>query len=264
VRDVCVHYSLKYQCPGRASPDQAAQRLRTFLSDLHQLTSSDDAEGPGTSVLLVSGGGKKRAVNTLSVLQKLQVTHAGQHDIPLLIAFNPYLPEDQDRKQEWERLRLKLLTGVPAGVYLQMGTNLEALQSGLQHLELCMQQLASSGKGTSAGPDGAHSCKPAVYGSVFLPSKRLLAQMRFRPWNGVFLSHEYLSSVEQASAITQRLLQTYAAHGVAPLVESAVRSTAELRAVHDLLGSCRDKGVGDKAADVAQAPADASLNEGTS
>ena len=40
-------------------------------------------------------------------------------------------------------------------------------------------------------------------GSVFLPSRKLLAQMKFRPWNGVFLSDEYLGSVEAATAITR-------------------------------------------------------------
>lgn len=39
--------------------------------------------------------------------------------------------------------------------------------------------------------------------------------MRFRPWNGVFLSEEYLGSVEKAEAITQQLLQVreYSASG---------------------------------------------------
>ena len=29
-----------------------------------------------------------------------------------------------------------------------------------------------------------------VLGSVLLPSKKLIAQMKFRPWGGVFLSSE--------------------------------------------------------------------------
>lgn len=65
--------------------------------------------------------------------------------------------------------------------------------------------------------------------------------MRFRPWNGVFLSEEYLSSVEAAEAITERLLDAYACHGVVPLVESAVKSKGELSHVQELLRLRSDK-----------------------
>lgn len=38
---------------------------------------------------------------------------------------------------------------------------------------------------------------------------RLLAQMRFRPWNGVFLCEEYLGGVEAAEGITRQILQVW-------------------------------------------------------
>ena len=59
--------------------------------------------------------------------------------------------------------------------------------------------------------------------------------MRFRPWNGVFLSEEYLSSVDKAQAITAEILAVYSQHGVIPLVESSLRTTQELRQCLDLL-----------------------------
>jgi len=118
-----------------------------------------------------------------------------------------------------------------------------------------------------------------VYGSVLVPSKKLLAQMKFRPWGGVFLrcaidadtrllvrhpcccccghqqpgigiaqilhrpppspshlySEEYLSGVEAADRITMQLLQAYARHGVAPLVETEVASEAAAERVRQLL-----------------------------
>lgn len=93
---------------------------------------------------------------------------------------------------------------------------------------------------------------PTIHGSVFVPSKRcddrgllllsvdwlrrrLLAQMRFRPWHGVFLSDAYLSGVDAAMECTRQLLTVYAQHGVVPLVESAVRSEAELEVLRALL-----------------------------
>lgn len=61
--------------------------------------------------------------------------------------------------------------------------------------------------------------------------------MPCRPWNGVYLSQEYLSSVEAADAITRDILHTYAAAGVVPLVESAVKSDKELSSLLQLLSS---------------------------
>ena len=59
--------------------------------------------------------------------------------------------------------------------------------------------------------------------------------MKFRPWNGVFLSDEYLSSTEAAARITKELLGCYKQHGVIPLLETALHSTQDLRAATDLL-----------------------------
>ena len=66
--------------------------------------------------------------------------------------------------------------------------------------------------------------------------------MRFRPWNGVFLSEEYLSSVDRARAITADILALYSQHGVVPLVESNICTTKELRQCLDLLEGCPKKG----------------------
>ena len=59
--------------------------------------------------------------------------------------------------------------------------------------------------------------------------------MKYRPWNGVFLSDKYLSSVEAAEGITASVLRLYHRYGVRPLVESNVSSAAELRRLHTLL-----------------------------
>jgi hypothetical protein len=45
----------------------------------------------------------------------------------------------------------------------------------------------------------------------------------------VFLSEEYLSSVEAAERITAQLLSVYEAAGVVPLLESAVKTEEELQ-----------------------------------
>lgn len=59
--------------------------------------------------------------------------------------------------------------------------------------------------------------------------------MKYRPWNGVFLSDEYLSGIEAAEGITASILKVYHQYGVKPLVESKIGSTAELRRCHEML-----------------------------
>jgi hypothetical protein len=54
---------------------------------------------------------------------------------------------------------------------LQIGTDLQRLRSALDYLQQLVLEL-------SAGQPGFK--QPQLLGSVFLPSKRLLAQMRFR------------------------------------------------------------------------------------
>lgn len=51
----------------------------------------------------------------------------------------------------------------------------------------------------------------------------------------MFLSEEYLSSVDAAERITAQLLKVYAAAGVVPLLESAVKTEQELGKARDLL-----------------------------
>lgn len=66
-------------------------------------------------------------------------------------------------------------------------------------------------------------------------SELLLCTAAYRPWNGVFLSDEYLSSLETAERITALLLDVYAAAGVVPLLESAVKTEQELQNAVKLL-----------------------------
>jgi len=59
--------------------------------------------------------------------------------------------------------------------------------------------------------------------------------MKFRPWNGVFLSGEYLESVESAEEISARILEIYAQHGVKVLCETAMRTEKDLERLGRLM-----------------------------
>ena len=73
-----------------------------------------------------------------------------------------------------------------------MGTDLEALERGLQHIaSLRAESEYGSGGRISTAQQLPDPQPPLlVLGSILVPSKKLLAQMRFRPWGGVFLSPE--------------------------------------------------------------------------
>lgn len=206
--DVCAHFSIKHQYQRNAEA--------TFRG-LEEFCVQAARAGCG-EVLLVSGGGPKRELHSLNALQRLA---AGGAAVPvdLGVAFNPYFPDAPLRNEERARLRAKVNTGVVSSVWLQFGSDPNALRNGLEFLRETLQ-------GTDV----------RVVGSVFVPSRKLLAQMKFRPWNGVFLSEEYLSGVPEAEAITRRLLDLYREFGVQPLVETAIKGAADLTRAKALLG----------------------------
>lgn len=72
--------------------------------------------------------------------------------------------------------------------------------------------------------------------------------MKYRPWNGVFLCDEYLSSVEAAERVTTQILKVYNKNGIIPLIETRVETDEQLKHALALLAS----GCGGGQAEVAQ------------
>ena len=176
--------------------------------------------------LVVTGSGE-RPVGSLEALreharrqQKSSATGGGPK---LHVAFNPYEPALDG---ELDRLRAKLSTGVVAGVWLQLGSDPEALRRGLEQLEAIARD--------------EQAPKLELYGSVLMPSKQLLARFRFRPWVGVRFSDEYLTDVDAARGITRAVLQVYEAHGVTPLWESRINTGADADDIQGLMDEAAD------------------------
>jgi hypothetical protein len=233
----CLHYSLKLQGRG----DEAVRKLLDFLERAARLGEQGGRGGSRRcSVLVVSGGGDlaKRPKKQLCSLEALERVAAARRlsSVPpplpaIYVAFNPYFPDAEERQRERERLKRKLATGLIAptgGVALQFGSDAALLAEALAWLR----------QDDVLGPQGT------ILGSVFLPTKRFLAAMRFRPWRGVFLSSSsggggsgsgYLDSVEAAEKCTVALLELYARHGVVPLVETAITDAPGLAAAEALL-----------------------------
>jgi hypothetical protein len=224
--DLCVHYAIKINY--ERDPDASYARLERLWLALAALP-------PPTSLLLVSGGGARRRLDTVAALKRAARSPAiGQCGLPVHVAFNPYFPGTAEREEERGRLRSKLLESgsLVAGVYLQMGTDTALLRSSLAFLDAVAEE---------AG-------RPvAVHGSVLVPSRRLLAQLRFRPWAGLFLSEEYMGGVEGAEAAGRTLAREYEVNGVAAVLEGAGPIDEELGRGRRLLegGQMRNGGADD-------------------
>lgn len=207
--NVCVHYSLKYN--SRKSVDQSFAYFNGFLTE---------AEGLGVAeVMIISGSGDKKEFNTVSCLQMLRDSDKCLTPVDIAIAFNPYFPDPNSRLVEVSRLNAKLATGMVSSIYLQFGSDMALLKEGLNEVQ---HALDTYEKSSTQKRKNAKEIK--VVGSVMIPSKVLLARMRFRPWNGVFLSETFLSDVPTAEKIVLEMLSTYRLFGVEPLVETAFKT----------------------------------------
>lgn len=133
------------------------------------------------------------------------------------MAFNPYEASPSEEEEEQCRLQAKLaaVNASPllniAGIYLQAGDNIDKLHSGLQFIQDTI---------IPKYPD------MKLYGSVFIPTRKFLAQMKFRPWGGVYLSDGYLNRVDEACMLTKRVLEVYKEFNVVPLVETDLASSS--------------------------------------
>jgi deoxyribodipyrimidine photo-lyase len=205
--DICVHYSLKYNKIARKGPEANAARFQAFAEECR-----------ANEILVISGGGKKTmAWNTVTALQAVQ----GQvpDDKQVAVAYNPYFPDDRDQLEETKRLEQKLDGKVVSKVYLQFGTDLNRLKQALEMLQTKNNAVS-------------------IAGSLFLPTAKLIGQQKFRPWNGVFLSPDFLSGPENAEAIVLEMMKLYQTYNVEMLWEApGIRTEKDMAVVQNLIKS---------------------------
>lgn len=230
---VCVHYSLKFQKPasGGRGGDVAKRDDATFGRFVDTVAELSRRAGSGAGkleVLALTGSGPKPSLDSVRCLQRL-----GQHRrmfgagaaasakprTEVGVAFNPYFPDNGEAQRERGRCRRKLETGEVDAVWLQFGTDTTKLVVALEWLQSLQPTLQPT----------------TIVGALFLPTRQLIAQQKFRPWNGVWLSEAYLSGPEAAEAATLELLEVYRRYGVQVLVEApGVRAEKDLELLRKL------------------------------
>ena len=220
--NVCAHYSLKYNKVARQGNDA---HLSLLIEEFGTQDAKGEMDDKGVSVqeiLLVSGGhspSKPRPKwNTVEALEKLVKLKVDRHMLPdISVAYNPYIPEATQQTEETQRLLAKLQTGRVHKVYLQFGTDLVRLKEALFFLY-------------NAAP------RMPLAGSVFLPTAQLIAQQKFRPWNGVHLSADFLKGPEPARDIVVELLKLYRTYNVEVLWEApGIRTEKDLALVQSIM-----------------------------
>ena len=210
---VCAHYSLKYNKSRKM--DGALSMLKDFVGDMNKFNAKKN------EILIITGSGAKGKFNSLTAMQRLQKEKVDMMSTCMAVAFNPFFPDENDYKEEKTRLMQKLNTGIVTKVYLQFGTDLERLRDALQKLTE-LQSISTQ--------------RFDISGSVFLPTKKLIAQQKFRPWNGVFLSDEFLSSEDGARGIVLQMMRLYEKFGCEILIEApGVRNEKDWALVESLL-----------------------------
>ena len=201
---ICVHYSAKYN--KSRQKNGAFEKFHEFIDEMKNKQGHNE-------VLLITGSGDQGKFNSLSGLESLQERTI----TPIAVAFNPFFPEKQDLEQEKDRLLQKIQTNRVDKIYIQFGTDLERLRTSLDWL-LSLDQAVQ------------------ICGSIFLPTKRLIQQQKFRPWNGVFLSGEFLESAQTARGIVLEMMRLYQSKQCEIVVEApGVRNEKDVAIVEALL-----------------------------
>ena len=206
--EIIYHYSLFHQF---------SKNQKNSLSDLLKFIKIC-REYNNKEILLVSGSRKKKNFEVTNILNKLR-----DEDIKLGVAYNPYFIEKNDIHLERDNLIKKVNSGLVNSIWLQFGSNLEILNKEIQFIKKIIK-------------DQSYPSKNAIklYGSILVPSKQFLARFKFRPWKGVYLSHDFLNSLEISTSITKEIYKLYSENNIAPLVETDCSAIKQFNEVKNL------------------------------
>jgi hypothetical protein len=171
---IIPYYSLKYH--QKSDLDQTTQEFFHHLVDFQKLNIPE--------TLIISGVPKPK-YDSLSILQNLKVLYKSQELPRIAIAYNPFLKAGE-LETENTRLFNKLQTGIVSSVYFQIGIDINIIQKAVLELRKIQPNIK-------------------IYLSLINPTSSRLAQLRYRPWKGVYLATEYLSSTETANTINQSI-----------------------------------------------------------
>ena len=206
--EVIYHYSLFHQFS--KNQENSFNDLLKFIS----LSRAYDNK----EILLVSGSRKKNNFEVTNILNKLK-----DQDIKFGVAYNPYFIKNIDISLERNNLIKKVNSGLVNSIWLQFGSNLQALKKEIKFIK---KNITDQSK--------FFNSEIKVYGSILVPSKQFLAQFKFRPWRGVYLTQDFLNSLEYSNSITKEIYRLYSRNNIIPLVETECCTVKQFNKVKNL------------------------------
>tara|TARA_A100001388_G_C28762492_1_gene498627 strand:- start:1366 stop:2163 length:798 start_codon:yes stop_codon:yes gene_type:complete len=201
--NVTYHYSLYHQYSKNKE-----NSYQDFLGFIEKTNSYKNYK-----ILLVSGSNKKKNFDVNNVL--LNLKKESNLKVQLGIAYNPYLKKYYNISSEKERYQKKISSGIVNSIWLQFGTDIELLQSEVNYLK----------------KTGEFE-KLNLFGSLLIPSKQFISRFKFRPWKGVYISENYLNSLEDFYNFTKDLVCFYKDNNITPVIETEFSTLEKLDFVY--------------------------------
>ena len=211
--NVIYHYSLYHQY----TKNKESSYLK-FLNFIKKCNSYSKSE-----ILLVSGSNKRKNFEVLDVLRELK--NEKELKVNLGIAYNPYLENYYKISGERLRIQEKISSGLIKSIWFQFGTDIKLLESEIKFLKETLPNYSSNKNYNSV----------KFFGSLLIPSKQFISRFRFRPWKEVFISDEYLDSLDDFYAFTRDLIECYLDNNIRPVIETESTSIRRLEDISNLL-----------------------------
>ncbi len=212
--DVIYHYSLYHQYSKNVK-----NSYQEFLNFIQKCNIYKNKE-----ILLVSGSKKKKDFQVIDVMKNLKEEKNLKTNIG--IAYNPYLDNYYGVNGEKKRFRNKISSGLVSSIWLQFGTDIKLLESEFKFLKSTVNNLSKS-----------YHQEINFYGSLFIPSRLFISRFKFRPWKGVYISDNYLNSLENFDKFTKDLIQFYLDNNICPVIETEFTSLEKIEKIYTLLNN---------------------------
>ena len=205
--DVFYHYSLFHQY----EKDKKIS-YKNLLDFINKCKSNKK-----NNILLISGSNKKKNFDVIDVLNDLKneknlISNFG-------IAFNPYLEKYYGVSKERERLEKKISSGLIKSIWLQFGTDINLLEREIKFIKNMNNEKINL----------------ILFGSLLIPSKQFIARFKFRPWKEVYISPNYLDSLEKFYSFTKDLIDFYDDNNIYPFIETEVTTAKNFKNFYSLI-----------------------------
>ncbi len=201
--NVTYHYSLYHQY--NKNQRNSYQDFLGFLKNSYS--------NKNYNILLVSGSIKKKNFDTINVLSKINKEQ--NLKVKLGIAYNPYLEKYYKVSSERKRLEIKVSSGLVNSIWFQYGTDINLLQNEINYLM-----------------KNAKYEKLNLFGSLLIPSKQFIARFKFRPWKEVYISKNFLNSLDDFYQFTRDLVCFYKNNNITPVIETDFSSSEKIDSVY--------------------------------